>query len=59
MNLAVHFVRKTRSSLILSCFSASPLLYIMLVEWWRGRRELWVEVGRRVGEISQSSLTAE
>jgi len=31
----------------------------MLVEWWRGRRELWVEVGRRGGEISQSSLTAE
>jgi len=30
---------------------------MLLVEWWRGRRELWMGNGGRVGEIGQSSLT--
>jgi len=63
VNLEVHFIRAR--SLILSCFSGSPdppFLYITLFYILRGeveeeKRIVGERAGRRVGEISQSSLT--
>jgi len=56
VNLAVHFI-KARSSLILSCFSRSPLfIYYAICGVMEGEENCgWVE--RRVGEIGQFSLT--
>jgi len=57
VNLEVHFIR-ARSSLI-SCFSGFSLFiyYAICGEVEEEKRIVSERAGRRVGEISQSSLT--
>ena len=49
VNLAVH---QGEEQLLISSYSSRSFLFLYLcylLEWWRERRELWVEDGRRGG----------